>query len=546
LREGRNATHSSLIQEAAATAFGTELRRIRLGRGYSQSALAHELDYDPSYISKLEHGKEPPTRPFAERADEVLQQAGTLVQLWRAYFDANPRKRQAAAEHLDYGVRSDDHAHRSGLVVVHEDSQLVYNDGMYVTTVRRELYNGSDAPIMRYLIRVAVDRHPTASQVSNALYRQQPLTMAELDLAATCGGEEMTWRVEYDRDAFKEIWLQFENPLGKFPLYPGDTATIEYRYAVSADKWGKWWQRAIRVPTERLSAELIFPASLEPMLWGLQTSMFAQRLPVQPAVQRRETPGLVNYTWSTSKPSLHTRIRFEWRFRNEPSQEEPFQLALSERMKRLGIVQRGEPMLTRASAPFSLPAEADLARATGELLITYLDPLAALHTFGKGMGLAAPQIGVPRAAAVVQLPRGRPQVLYNPRIVAVAPESDERFEGCLSFFDVRGSVRRSLAIQVEHTDLRGGRHVSTFQNAAARHWQHEIDHLEGVLYIDRMDDPAAELTPVEEYSEVGDQWNYSESSHDSPSAPESGPAIDGISDRSFHQTLSESDYDVHG
>jgi hypothetical protein len=187
----------------------------------------------------------------AERADEILQQKGALVQIWRAHLAANPRKQRELARHLDYGARSDAHAHRPGLIVVHEDSRLVYDEGLYRTIVRRELYNGSDAPITKYLIRVAVDRHPNASQVSNALYRQRPLTMTELNLEATCRGEPMDWELEHDRDAFKEIWLRFDNSTSRFPLYPGETTTIEYQYSVSADKWGKWWQRAIRVPTEQ-------------------------------------------------------------------------------------------------------------------------------------------------------------------------------------------------------------------------------------------------------------------------------------------------------
>jgi peptide deformylase len=373
--------------------------------------------------------------------------------------------------------------------------------------VRRKLYNGSDAPITRYLIRVAVDRHPNASQVSNALYRQRPLTVAELDLTAHCEGEAMTWDIEHDRDAFKELWLRFENANAQFPLYPGDTTTIDYQYSVVADKWGQWWQRAIRVPTEKLSLELDFPASHDPMLWALQTTLSAERLPVQPPATRSLKGERVLYTWTADRPPLHARFRFEWRFRKDPG-EAPSDLPPSDQMRQLGIVQRSDPLLTQPCTQFELPAEADLAKATAELLVSYLDPLAALHNFGKGMGLAAPQIDVPRAAAVVKLPHGRPEVLYNPRIIASSPRTDERLEGCLSFFDVRGPVRRALRITVEHTDLNGDQHVTEFTDAAARHWQHEIDHLHGMLYTDRMDDPASDLLPVEKYSEIGEQWHY--------------------------------------
>lgn len=60
------------------------------------------------------------------------------------------------------------------------------------------------------------------------------------------------------------------------------------------------------------------------------------------------------------------------------------------------------------------------------------------HDFsGKGLGLAAPQIGIGRAAAAVQPPGADPIVLLNLRITAASDEMDEKFEGCLSFFDVR-------------------------------------------------------------------------------------------------------------
>ncbi len=80
----------------------------------------------------------------------------------------------------------------------------------------------------------------------------------------TLHAEPMTWRVMHDRDAFKKVWLLFENADGRFPLYPGETAWIEYVYTVSADKWGPWWQRAVRLPTRRMSLSLDFPAELGP------------------------------------------------------------------------------------------------------------------------------------------------------------------------------------------------------------------------------------------------------------------------------------------
>jgi hypothetical protein len=86
----------------------------------------------------------------------------------------------------------------------------------------------------------------------------------------------MAWHVKHDRDAFKEVWLLFENADGQFPLYPGETTWIEYVCTVSAHKWGPWWQRAIRLPTPRLSMTVVFPAKLQPAVWGITTSMTAE------------------------------------------------------------------------------------------------------------------------------------------------------------------------------------------------------------------------------------------------------------------------------
>jgi len=178
-------------------------------------------------------------------------------------------------------------------------------------------------------------------------------------------------------------------------------------------------------------------------------------------------------------------------------------------MRAAGIVQRGAPVLERPTRWFELPEQEALARdVTGRLLET-LDRVGHLYEFGKGIGLAAPQIGIGWAVAVIReaADDARPLVLINPRIVAESIDQDERHEGCLSFFDVRGRVARPLLIEVEHADLDGGRRVTTFTEGVARLVAHEIDHLGGLLYPDRM--PSEErLVPFEEYAEHGRPWSY--------------------------------------
>ncbi|WP_232794963.1 hypothetical protein [Kitasatospora sp. NRRL B-11411] len=108
----------------------------------------------------------------------------------------------------------------------------------------------------------------------------------------------------------------FENEDGRFPLYPGDATWIEYAYSVTEGKWGHWFQRAVRLPTEHLLVRLDFPAGLDPVVWGTETSMTAESVPLRTAPERRDSTGRRIYEWTTDDPALHARFRLEWRFRN--------------------------------------------------------------------------------------------------------------------------------------------------------------------------------------------------------------------------------------
>ncbi|MCX4748020.1 hypothetical protein OG455_21300 [Kitasatospora sp. NBC_01287] len=103
--------------------------------------------------------------------------------------------------------------------------------------MRRLLRNTGSEPITRYLIRISVYRYPGEPERSNAHYREHPLNWDELAPTATCHGEAMNWQAKHDRDAFKEVWLLFENEHGRFPLYSGEEVWIEYAYSVGEEKW---------------------------------------------------------------------------------------------------------------------------------------------------------------------------------------------------------------------------------------------------------------------------------------------------------------------
>jgi len=494
---------------AAMDAFVAELRHCREVSGHSQKALGRAVGYTASYVSKVECGALVPSLSFAERADRHMNAGRALIRRWKDMRDALAPTAGGREQHAK--PSSDDpQSAPSGtaLCVEHEHAELSYLDGMFKTRVRRQLLNVGSEPISQYLIRIAVDRFPGDPDRSNKLYRESPLTWEEIGLVATCGDEPMIWRVKHDRDAFKELWLLFENTDGRFPLYPGETTWIEYVYTVSAEKWGPWWQRAIRLPTRNMSLTLDFPADLAPVVWGMETSMSAASSPFRTPISRKESDGRVLFAWSTDDPPLHARYRVEWKFKNPAGKEPPMVVvAPSDRMRSLGIVQEGEGILATPARPFDFPEEAEDARRVVAQLVATMERVGQVHTFAKGMGLAAPQIGIGRSAAIVRTTDGNTITLLNPRVIDRSSEVDEQYEGCLSFFDVRGLVPRPLSIEVEHQNVDGTIRMTSFDQGVARLVSHEIEHLCGQLYRSKMR-PGVQPVPISQYKATGSQWSY--------------------------------------
>ncbi|MFF4583393.1 peptide deformylase [Streptomyces sp. NPDC001373] len=181
----------------------------------------------------------------------------------------------------------------------------------------------------------------------------------------------------------------------------------------------------------------------------------------------------------------------------------------SDTMRDLGVVQADAPILHQPTRPFDLPAERNTAQQVLDDLFAAAARISEVHPFAKGMGIAAPQIDIDRAAAIVQPAEAgaAPITLLNPRIISRSVETDEQFEGCLSFFDVRGRVPRPLTITVEHTSFDGTTTVATYQQGLARLVHHEIDHLDGRLYEDRMREGITPI-PLDEYRQTGSAWSY--------------------------------------
>ncbi len=158
----------------------------------------------------------------------------------------------------------------------------------------------------------------------------------------------------------------------------------------------------------------------------------------------------------------------------------------------LKIARMGHPVLRAAADPVENPSDPEIKRLVEDMIDTMHD--------APGVGLAAPQVHVPLRVVVFHVPRGRdaqeaPEgegipltVLINPEIEPIGDETDDAFEGCLSLPGMTGKVSRYSKIKYRGVGLDGvliEREASGFH---ARVVQHECDHLDGILYPQRMDD----------------------------------------------------------
>jgi len=126
------------------------------------------------------------------------------------------------------------------------------------------------------------------------------------------------------------------------------------------------------------------------------------------------------------------------------------------------------------------------------------DMFDSLHA-AKGLGLAAPQIGVLQRVFIVEMPaetdeQGREiapaasYVLVNPEIIRKEGE-EEMEEGCLSVPGYRGKVKRATRVTIRGQDLNGKTVRYRGEDLLAQAFQHELDHLDGILYLDRLESP---------------------------------------------------------
>lgn len=161
-------------------------------------------------------------------------------------------------------------------------------------------------------------------------------------------------------------------------------------------------------------------------------------------------------------------------------------------MSVLAIRELGDPVLRLPADEMSAEELAD--PATQELIDSMIETMRDAN----GAGLAAPQVGVSKRLAVIEVRPGNPRypykpavpltVIVNPVLEVIGEETYLNNEGCLSMPNLRGDLERWVNVSVRHFDREGREVEGTYRGLTAGTFQHEIDHLDGRLFVDRMTD----------------------------------------------------------
>lgn len=177
-------------------------------------------------------------------------------------------------------------------------------------------------------------------------------------------------------------------------------------------------------------------------------------------------------------------------------------------VKQNEIAQLGAQILRNKAQP--------MVKIKDKRILCLIDSLKETAIANKGVGIAAPQIFQPHRLFIIashpsdrypQAPLMEATAMINPRILDHSESIVKDWEGCLSVPNVRGLVPRYKSIKVEYTTSQGKIRQEVFQDFIARIFQHELDHLDGLLFIDRVEDEADLFTEAE-YLEQLKQTKY--------------------------------------
>ena len=172
----------------------------------------------------------------------------------------------------------------------------------------------------------------------------------------------------------------------------------------------------------------------------------------------------------------------------------------------MDIIQLGNPILRQIAKP--------IENVQAEKIQSLIDTLMATAAKANGVGIAAPQIAQSLRLFVVasrpnlrypHAPEMEPTAMINPRIVAYGDEIAKGWEGCLSIPGIRGLVPRYTQIEVEYTDRQGKVSRGELTDFVARIFQHELDHLNGIPYVDRLESTKDMITEQEYFQRIPEQ-----------------------------------------
>jgi len=163
------------------------------------------------------------------------------------------------------------------------------------------------------------------------------------------------------------------------------------------------------------------------------------------------------------------------------------------------IAQLGQPVLREMAVRVVDPRDQAVQSLIDDLLVTVAD--------ANGVGIAAPQVFEPLSLFIVAsrpnpryplAPEMEPTAMINPEILWVSDEKESGWEGCLSIPGLRGLVPRQRRIGVRYLTRTGEPREEEFGDFLARVFQHEFDHVQGVVFIDRVES-TRELVTEKEY-----------------------------------------------
>ncbi|MBD2189266.1 peptide deformylase [Pseudanabaena mucicola] len=163
-------------------------------------------------------------------------------------------------------------------------------------------------------------------------------------------------------------------------------------------------------------------------------------------------------------------------------------ISLFRKPQTLSVCKLGNPQLREIAQPITDVCDRKIQQLIDQMLITLKE--------SRGVGLAAPQIGQSLQLLIIasnpndrypDAPAMEPTAMINPKIISHSDQMEKGWEGCLSVPMIRGLVPRYREVEVAYIDCQGNQQIAKLTDFVARIFQHEYDHLEGKVFLDRVE-----------------------------------------------------------